>query len=138
LHLADLVEQQGAAVRLDEQAGALLRRPGERPARMPNSSLSISSGGMAAQLSGTKGASRRGLSACSARATSSFPVPLSPVMITGPPSGATWRIASNRRRIGALRPTMPWNSPSPSSLRYCETSERSRRASSTRATASRR
>ncbi len=38
---------------------------------------------MAAQLMTTNGLSRRGLSACKARATSSLPVPVSPVQKDG-------------------------------------------------------
>ena len=52
------------------------------PRAWPNSSLSSSASGMAAQLSATKGPSLRRLRAWSARATTSLPVPLSPVMST--------------------------------------------------------
>ena len=56
--------------------------PVKRPFSWPNSSLSISVSGSAAQLIATNGPCRRGLSACSVRATSSLPVPLSPVIST--------------------------------------------------------
>ena len=61
------------------------KRPGLRaaapvnaPFSWPNSSVSSSVSGIAAQLIATNGPSARGLSACSARANSSLPVPLSP------------------------------------------------------------
>ena len=50
------------------------------PRSWPKSSLSISSEGMAAQLTSTKGPEARLLLAWSQRATSSLPVPFSPVM----------------------------------------------------------
>jgi len=58
------------------------------PRSWPNSSLSISSEGMAAQLTSTNGAAARTLLACSQRATSSFPVPFSPVISTRASHGA--------------------------------------------------
>ena len=68
------------------------------PRSWPNSSLSISSEGMAAQLTSTNGAAARTLLACSQRATSSFPVPFSPVISTRASHGATlsisWRTCS--------------------------------------------
>ena len=48
------------------------------PLMWPKSSDSISSSGIAAQLTSTKGPLLRRLAACNARATSSLPVPLSP------------------------------------------------------------
>src|SRR5690348_12976194 len=56
--------------------------PVKAPFSWPNSSLSISSRGIAAMLIATKGPERRFPKSCSARATSSFPVPLSPVIMT--------------------------------------------------------
>lgn len=52
--------------------------PVKAPLAWPNSSLSSSDSEMAAQLTGTKGRELRRLWACSARETSSLPVPLSP------------------------------------------------------------
>ncbi len=52
------------------------------PRACPKSSLSSSVSGTAAQLMATKGPFRRRLRSCSARATSSLPVPLSPVIST--------------------------------------------------------
>ncbi len=56
--------------------------PVKAPRSWPNSSLSSRSFGIAAVLMATKGPPARGLCLCSARATSSLPVPLSPVIIT--------------------------------------------------------
>ena len=56
----------------------------------PNSSLSISSEGIAAQFTSTKALSRRGEASCSARATSSLPVPFSPVISTRAAVGPTF------------------------------------------------
>ena len=58
----------------DAARGALVYTPFS----CPNSSLSSSPVGIAAQLHGTNGPARRAPRACSARATSSFPVPVSP------------------------------------------------------------
>ena len=52
--------------------------PVKAPFSWPKSSVSSSVSGIAAQLIATNGASARGLSACSERANSSLPVPLSP------------------------------------------------------------
>ena len=81
--------------------------PVKAPRTCPNSSLSISVSGMAAQLIGTKGNSFRGLRAWRAAATSSFPVPLSPRIITLASVGATRSISSKTPRIASLRPTIP-------------------------------
>jgi len=84
-----------------------LHRPVKAPRTCPNSSLSISVSGMAAQLIGTKGNAFRGLRAWRAAATSSFPVPLSPRIITLASVGATRSISSKTPRIASLRPTIP-------------------------------
>ncbi len=52
--------------------------PVNAPFSCPKSSVSSRLSGIAAQLMATNGPSDRGLSACSARANSSLPVPLSP------------------------------------------------------------
>ena len=52
--------------------------PVKAPFSWPNSSLSISSSGIAAQFTSTNGPSARRLCAWIARATSSLPVPFSP------------------------------------------------------------
>ena len=67
--------------------------PVKAPRTCPNSSLSISSLGMAAQLSLRKGRSRRAERAWMARATSSLPVPLSPQTNTRQRVGAAISIS---------------------------------------------
>ena len=74
------------------------------PRSWPNSSLSISSEGMAAQFTSTNGAPARRLFACSHRATSSLPVPFSPVMSTRASHGATLSISSRTCSISGERP----------------------------------
>ena len=61
--LADLVEEQRAAVRLHERAVARLRAPVNAPRAWPNSSLSMSDAGTAAQSNTTNGPCARGLRA---------------------------------------------------------------------------
>jgi hypothetical protein len=58
------------------------RAPVKAPLRWPNTSDSSRSRGIAAQFSGTKGFSARVETAWIARAQTSLPVPLSPVMKT--------------------------------------------------------
>ena len=82
--------------------------PVNAPRTCPKSSLSRSSPGSAAQLTATNGPPLRGEWAWSARATTSLPVPLSPVMRTFaslPWSDSTrWTI----RSICGERATRPW------------------------------
>ena len=71
--------------------------PVKAPFSWPKSSDSISSSGMAAQLTSTNGWSRRAERAWMARATSSLPAPFSPKMRTRPLVGAAvaiWRRSS--------------------------------------------
>ena len=93
------------------------------PLTWPNSSLSRSGSGIAAQLTATSGPAARLLWRCSARATSSLPVPLSPVTSTLASVGATRAISSWTSRIAAL-------SPSSSPSRAVATCRRSRVSSS--------
>ncbi len=72
--------------------------PVNEPFTWPNSSDSISSSGIAAQLTLTKGFSARVLLPWMARATSSLPVPDSPVI-------------STVALVGAARATASWTSP---------------------------
>ena len=83
-----------------------LMAPVKAPFSWPNSSLSSSPVGMAAQLSLTKVRSRRGLRSCRARAMSSLPVPVSPRMSTVEPVGATVSTCFRTRRRAALSPTI--------------------------------
>ena len=81
--------------------------PVNAPRTWPNSSASSSDSGMAPQLSATNRSRRRGLLWWMALATSSLPVPVSPVISTVLLEAATVSSRANSRRIGALRPTMP-------------------------------
>ncbi len=73
------------------------------PRLCPKNSLSMSSEGMAPQLTGTNAPSARGPEAWIMRATSSLPVPDSPEMCTGAWLRATRWISSRSRSIdGAL------------------------------------
>ena len=77
--IADFVEEQRAAMRQLELARTCAATaPVNAPFSWPKSSVSSSVSGIAAQLIATNGPSLRALSACSARAKSSLPVPLSP------------------------------------------------------------
>ena len=69
----------------------------KEPRSWPNSSLSISGSGIAAQLIATKGPAARGPSSWMARATSSFPVPLSPLISTLARERATRSMVRNTR-----------------------------------------
>ena len=100
--LADLVEEEGAAVGELELADlAASTAPVKAPRSWPNSSLSRSVSGMAPQLMATKArraAGSRGGGRC---ATSSLPVPLSPMISTLERVGATSRISSKSRSMGS-------------------------------------
>jgi hypothetical protein len=75
------------------------------PLTCPNSSDSISSSGIAPQLTATNFAPARLPSVCSARATSSLPVPLSPVISTLVRVEWILPISSNTRCMPLLRPS---------------------------------
>ena len=68
--------------------------PVKLPFSWPKSSLSIRFGEIAPQLTARNGCLRRRLSSCTVRATSSLPVPLSPVMSTVTAVPATREICS--------------------------------------------
>ena len=59
---------------------------------------------MAAQFTFTKASLLRWLRRCIARATSSLPVPLSPVINTRPLVGATFSTCANSCRMAGLSP----------------------------------
>ncbi len=80
--------------------------PVNEPRSWPKSSLSRMSGGMAPQLMARKRSLRRGLARWRAFATSSLPVPLSPMIRTEERVGATIFIWSKRRSMGADLPMM--------------------------------
>ena len=75
--------------------------PVKAPLSWPKSSLSSSGVAMAAQLIATNGPSLRSLQACSVRAATSFPTPLSPVSSTVALVAATFRSASNTGAMAA-------------------------------------
>ncbi len=79
--------------------------PVKAPFSWPNSSLSTSSEGIAPQSTTTKGPTRRAPSSCSARATFSLPVPLSPRISTVAWLFASRSSAEKSARIGTLCPT---------------------------------
>ena len=81
-HLADFVQQQRAAVGLQEQPLRSARASVKAPRAWPNNSLSSSVSGKAAQLTATNGCRAPPALLWIARATSSLPVPLSPVIST--------------------------------------------------------
>ena len=79
--------------------------PVNAPRRWPNSSDSISSSGIAPQLTAMNGAVARTPSLCSARATSSLPVPDSPVISTLVLTEWILVISSNTFCIARLLPS---------------------------------
>ncbi len=79
--------------------------PVKLPFLCPKNSLSISSVGIAPQLTGTNGPSRRGPDSWISRATSSLPVPESPEMCTGAWLRATLAIISRSSSMGFDRPS---------------------------------
>ena len=81
--------------------------PVKAPFSWPNSSLSSNVSVSAAQLMATNGLAERALCRCSARATSSLPVPLSPRTRTEVSCGATRAISCSNLRMAGLSPTMP-------------------------------
>ncbi len=82
-----------------------LTAPVKLPRLWPNSSLSIRSVGIAPQLTGTKGPSRRGPDSWISLATSSLPVPDSPKIWTGAWLRATRPIISRKVCIEAELPS---------------------------------
>ena len=89
-HVADLVEEERAAVRLLETPQARLLRAGERAALVAEElDFRAPPPRSAAQFTRMKGRSARRLRRWTSRATSSLPVPLSPRIITVESVGAT-------------------------------------------------
>ena len=103
-HVADLVEKERAAVGIAERARTVAAAPVKAPLIWPNSSLSSSSAGIAAQFTATKGLALRRPWSCNARATSSLPVPVSPRIRTVASLSAAMPIAFCTRRIASLAP----------------------------------
>ena len=118
--VANLVEEERSAVGQFEAPLTHRDRAGKSPRTWPNSSVSISVDGRAAQLTLTNGRWRRVLRLCTARANSSLPVPVSPSSITDASVGATsWTRASAMRSAG-LSPMMFGIHPRPSPDRTLE------------------
>ena len=80
--------------------------PVNAPFSWPNSSDSISSSGIAAQLTSTNGPACRAEKTWIARATSSLPLPFSPWISTRPLVGAAVAICSRSTRNTTLSPTI--------------------------------
>ena len=80
--------------------------PVNAPRSCPNISLSTRSRGMAAQFTRMNGRSRRGLARCSAAATSSLPVPDSPVISTRASVGPTRAMRARTSCITGESPTI--------------------------------
>ena len=91
--------------------------PVNAPRAWPNSSASASSSPSAAQLSAEKRRSRLGLQRWIARATSSFPLPLSPSMRTLNGDHAARCTAARSRHMGSLWPTRSGISGEPGGVR---------------------
>ena len=104
-HLGDLVEQQRAAVGRLEAAVAALDRAGERAALVAEQLRLEQRLRERRAVDGDERLARaRVLRSCSVRATSSLPVPLSPVISTGASLCAMVSMRSDSRSIGGLRP----------------------------------
>ena len=120
--------------------GTCRTAPVKAPRSCPNSSLSINVSGMAAQLSATKGRRARGPLSCRARASASFPVPLSPSSSAGTETLAKRSTVRQTLSIASSAVTMPWMGEGrgvSARRRFSSSSSRSRRArlSATRSTA---
>jgi len=115
--LGDLIEKQRALVGKLELPSRCRSAPVNAPRSCPNSSLSISVSGSAAQLTDTSVARARGDLAWIARATSSLPEPDSPWISTVAGLVATRSICSSIVSIGALDPMIAGASAPPVSSR---------------------
>ena len=90
---ADPVEEHRAPAALSKTPARDAEAPVNAPFSWPNSSDSTSPSGIAAEFTATKGPSARRERAWIARAATSLPVPLSPVISTVVSRGATARIS---------------------------------------------
>ncbi len=125
---ADLVEEERPAVRLHEEAGARAAASVNAPRAWPKSSLSSRGSGIAAQLTATNGPWLRRPRAWSARATTSLPVPLSPVTRTVASDAATRARRSSTSCIAGLLPmSSPQGAAASTACRSRATSSRSTR-----------
>jgi hypothetical protein len=89
VHFGDLVEEERALVRALEAALVHVHAPVNEPRSWPNSSFSSRSRGIAAQLIANERLVGPARDLVDGAATSSLPVPLSPVIITVAVVGAT-------------------------------------------------
>ena len=112
--------------RVSNRPGRATIAPVNAPRSVPNSSDSISVSANSAQLNATKGLWRRGLCQCSALATTSLPVPLSPVTSTLPRPGPMSARYSKIARMRGLDPMTIESSQKP--LRSSAITPRPRRA----------
>ena len=110
-----------------KQPGRSLCAPVNAPFSCPKSSLSISVSGIAPQFSATNGSSARSLSSCRARAATSLPVPLSPVIRTVICVPAARRRRSETRAMAGEAPT---SRPRPRGWRPAEVTSLTVRSSS--------
>ncbi len=110
--LADLVEEERAAVGLLEEPARSPTAPVNAPRAWPKSSASSRSSASAAQLTVQSRRSRRGPNRCTPRATSSLPLPLSPSTSTG--NGARAARSTDARSAEAAS-LDPRSSPKPES-----------------------
>ena len=108
VHFTDLVQKQGSVLSQLNKALLACLGIGERTLFMPEQLALQQIFRDAAQLTSAKACSWRSLSRCKAPATSSLPVPLSPVTSTAlSPAFATRRIRSKTLPIAGHCPTMP-------------------------------
>ena len=102
-HVADLVEEQRAAVGLFEAAGVAARGAGEGAGFVAEQFAFQQFGRNRGGVERDEGLRARGDSRCSARATSSLPVPVSPVISTDSGACARRPMARNSSRIAGRR-----------------------------------
>jgi hypothetical protein len=111
-------KKHGSAVRFLELAFPLLVSAGEGAFLMPEQLAFNERLGIAAQFTATNGPARRELSPCKVCASSSFPVPLSPVISTVTSVAATFCSVRYNRCIASLLPRIcPYRSRSTTSRR---------------------
>ena len=129
-HVADLVEKQRTAIGFPKLAPPASHRPGEGPFHMPEEFALEESRRHGGAVDRDEGPFCRRLLKCSALATNSFPVPLSPVIRTLTLLGAACRMREKTVCMAGLAPSRLSNRyRSLTSSRSRRFSSRSRRAS---------
>ena len=91
-----------------KRPGRSATAPENAPLAWPNSSLSASDSGRAAQFTCTSGLARRRDSRCTRCANSSLPTPVSPSSRMGSSESDTTSISCSRRAMGSLWPRISW------------------------------